>query len=286
VTYQALARAAAARLVAAGLAPEAARLDAAVLARALSGWDAARWLTDQRHSCSAAFAGAYEAWIERRAAHEPVAYITGRREFAGRDFLVTPDVLIPRPDTEVLVEAAIAKVAAHEGRAPLVVDVGTGSGCVALSIAAECPDARVIGTDTSPAALAVARQNALALGLGDRVEFRHGSMLAGLADRPDLIVSNPPYVRETDRADLPPDVVDFEPAVALFSGPDGLDAIRLLVRTAAGALAPNGSLLFEIGFDQQPPVLELLRESAGLAVESVLADIEARPRVVVARRSA
>ncbi|HUF46555.1 MAG TPA: peptide chain release factor N(5)-glutamine methyltransferase, partial [Vicinamibacterales bacterium] len=247
------------------------------------GWDAARWLTDARSESSPGFADAYAARIARRAAYEPVAYITGHREFAGRDFLVTPAVLIPRPDTEVLVDAAIARTRACDRPAPLVVDVGTGSGCVAISLAAECPTARVVATDVSPDAIEVARRNAAAIGVSDRVAFRQGSMLAGLADAPDLIVSNPPYIRDADRSTLPPDVAHYEPALALDGGPDGLDAIRLLIASAA-ALAPGGWLLFEMAFDQETDVRALVASSALEAVD-VLPDIEARPRVMVARRT-
>jgi release factor glutamine methyltransferase len=282
-TIQQCAAEAARRLDRAGFDAEPARRDVAVQARALLGWDQARWLADQRTGAPADFADRLAAWTGRRARHEPVAYITGEREFYGRTFLVTAAVLIPRPDTETLVDEALACL---DGMAPdaLVADAGTGSGCLAATLAAERPSIRVLATDISPAALEVARENARRLGLSDRIQFREGSLLAGAADPIDLIVSNPPYVREGERKTLPAEVVEFEPPAALFAGADGLDVIRRLVHEAGRSLSPRGRLVVEIGHDQAEAVRALIDGTHGLVTLRVVADIESRPRVIVAGR--
>jgi release factor glutamine methyltransferase len=267
----------------AGFSADAARLDAGVLARALLGWDQARWLADGREAAPAGFAARLEAWVARRARREPVAYIAGRLEFYGRTFLVSPAVLIPRPDTETLVEAALACLDRMAAGA-LVADVGTGSGCLAVTLAAERPSIRVVATDISAAALDVARENARCLRVSDRIQFREGPLLAGAATPVDLIVSNPPYVREVERETLPADVVAFEPHGALFAGADGLDVIRLLADEASRSLSPGGRLAVEIGHDQADAVRALIDATAGLATQAVVTDIESRPRVVVAAR--
>jgi release factor glutamine methyltransferase len=188
---------------------------------------------------------------------EPVAYLLGRREFHGLDFRVTPDVLIPRPETETLVDVALEKLDATPGRK--VLDLGTGSGCVAVSIAHERPFAHVTAVDLSAAALDVARSNATTL--GQTVEFLQGRWFAPLAQkRFDLIVSNPPYVAAGDphlnRGDL-----RFEPTTALISGPDGLNDIRVIVGDAAEHLLPGGWLLFEHGYDQAESCRDLLAKA-------------------------
>jgi release factor glutamine methyltransferase len=276
-------REAARRLERAGFSADAARLDAGVLARALLGWDQARWLADGREAAPAGFAAGLEAWVARRARREPVAYITGRHEFYGRTFLVSPAVLIPRPDTETLVEAALVCLDRMAAGA-LVADVGTGSGCLAVTLAAERPAIRVLATDISAPALDVARENARRLGVSDRIQFREGPLLAGAAAPVDLIVSNPPYVREVERETLPADVVAFEPHDALFAGADGLDVIRLLADEASRSLSPGGRLAIEIGHGQADAVRALIDATAGLATQAVVTDIESRPRVVVAAR--
>ena len=209
----------------AGFEQAEARRDVSVLARHLLGWNLADWAARSRQDAPTGLAEKLNAHARRRATHEPVAYITGVREFYGREFVVSPAVLIPRPETEGLIERALPV----EGT---VVDVGTGSGCVAITLALACPRARVIATDVSTDALAIARENASRLGA--RVEFLQASLVP--ADlKPDVIVSNPPYVPERDRASLSIDVRDFEPAGALFAGPDGLDVIRALVPAARRA---------------------------------------------------
>lgn len=203
---------------------------------------------------------AFESLLQRRLAHEPVAYITGTRAFWTLDLAVTPDVLIPRPDSETLIEAAIA----HFGdRAPeTILDLGTGSGALLLAALDQWPDARGLGVDRSPGALAVARGNAGALGFGGRATFMEGDWADAIGARFDLILCNPPYV-ETG-AILPPQVADHEPASALFAGADGLDDYRRLIPQLSRLLAPRGFAAMEIGADQGAPVSALVR-AHGLA---------------------
>lgn len=273
------------RLTTAGIAPDEAARDAALLARHALGWDLARLLAAGRDPAPPDFPARYEALVARRAAREPVAYIRGVQEFYGREFLVSRAVLIPRPETEQLVEAALA-VLRRPGapRAPEVVDVGTGSGCVAITLALEAPMARVSGTDISAAALAVAAANAARLGAAARVTWRHGAYLADVLGAVDLIVSNPPYVAETERAGLPPEVVGYEPDAALFAGADGLEVIRAIVSVAADRLRPGGHLVLEIGAGQAGAVAALVGAAPPLALARLDEDLRGVPRVAVIRK--
>jgi release factor glutamine methyltransferase len=257
--------------------------DVGVLARAWLGWDLARWLSDQLLPAPAGFTEGLAAWVARRAAREPVAYIVGRREFYGRTYRVTPDVLIPRPETELIVDAALGAIAARPGEAGVdILDVGTGSGCLAITLALECPGARLAATDISAGALEVAAGNARAHGVVGRIAFRHEALVGGRARAYDLIVSNPPYVAEADRASLPADVREFEPAAALFGGPDGLEVIRALLPEAARALRPGGVVIMEIGHGQAAALARLI-EPAGLVWVETRADLSGTPRVITAR---
>jgi release factor glutamine methyltransferase len=278
------------QLTAAGRDERESRLDAALLARWHLGWPMARWLVNLGENVPADFAAALAPLIARRARAEPIAYLTGEREFFGRAFRVTPDVLIPRPETELVVEEALTCVAnvrpdRARPRPPLVVDVGTGSGCIAITIALEQPSVRAVATDISEAALAVAMDNARRLDTADRVTFRHGPLLAGWHEPVDVIVSNPPYVAVTDRGALPDDVVRYEPATALFGGEDGLDVMRALIPAAAAALVPGGWLVMEMGLGQADNVQRLIRDAPGLDLVRLRADLQRILRVVVARRS-
>lgn len=226
---------------------------------------------------------------ERGSERVPVALLTGRREFWSLPLRVTRDVLVPRPDTETLVAAALARIPDRDAEAA-VLDVGTGSGAIALAIASERSKARVTATDISAAALAVARENAEALALADRVRFLEGSLfepfaIAGGLDggaRFDLIVSNPPYVAERDRATLPPEL-RHEPASALFAGADGTEVLRAIAAQAGALLNPGGSVLLELDPRQADAVQGWLRD-AGLASIEVHRDAAGRQRVVSARR--
>ena len=221
--------------------------------------------------------------IRRRAAAEPVAYLVGHREFFGRKFAVTHDVLVPRPATETLVMEALE--AGKQVENPAVLDLCTGSGCVAVAVAAGLRDARVTATDLSDDALAVAAGNARAHGVEDRLTFAGGDLFAAVpaGDTFDLVLANPPYVRDDEWAGLPPDVRDHEPKLALLSGPDGLALARRLVAEAPARLNPGGSLMIEVAGPQTPAVEALMRD-AGLTDVRAVKDADGIPRVVIGRR--
>ncbi|HOI11202.1 MAG TPA: peptide chain release factor N(5)-glutamine methyltransferase, partial [Myxococcota bacterium] len=191
--------------------------------------------------------------IRRRGRGEPIAYIRGRRDFFGLEIAVSPAVLIPRPETETLVDAAIGWVRDRGVAAPVIVDVGTGSGAIACALAANLPDARIVATDVSTDALAVAARNVATHGLADRVRLVACDLLSGLDDgnAPDLVVSNPPYVAESDRPLMDDGVLRFEPHGALFSGADGTDATFALIDSARARLRPGGALIVEVGTPAQ-----------------------------------
>jgi len=221
----------------------------------------------------------FEAAIAARAARKPLSQIIGRRLFWSRSFRVTADTLDPRPETEILVAEALA--------APFssVLDIGTGTGCILLTLLAERPDATGTGTDISAPALAVAQENAATLGLSARAAFRRANWLEGVPGRFDLIVSNPPYIAAAEMAALAPEVRDHEPYGALTDGGDGLTAYRAIARQAPAALLPGGRLLVEIGPSQGQAVAALFA-AAGLADIRILPDLDGRDRVVAARRPA
>ena len=281
-------RAASRALGEAGWDPSSAWLDAEVLARAILRWNLTDWLSRQDEGAGDAFRIAFDTAVARRLRHEPVAYITGEREFYGRPFRVSPAVLIPRPETELVVDeglAALAERVATSTAHPRIIDVGTGSGILAVTLALESPASSVAATDVSPAALAVAADNVTRFDVGDRVELRHSALVGGEAEGAfDLVVSNPPYVAECDRPGLMPDVRDYEPAVALFGGPDGLDVIRDLIPAAAQALRPGGWLVMELGAGQAARVAHLLERENTLALVRIANDLAGIPRVLVARQ--
>ncbi|MBW6505602.1 MAG: peptide chain release factor N(5)-glutamine methyltransferase [Rhodobacteraceae bacterium] len=269
-------RAAIPRLGAAGV-PDPARDARRLLAHALR-ISPDRLTLELSRLLSAAEALAFEAAIAARAARQPVSQITGTRAFWGREFRVTRATLDPRPETETLVAEALA---APFGR---LLDLGTGTGCILLSCLAERPGATGIGIDASSGALAVARENAARLGLADRAELRLGDWFADVSERFDLIVSNPPYIAEAEMAALAPEVRDWEPALALCPGGDGLGAYRSIAAGAFAHLTPGGRLLLEIGPTQAAAVVALLAD-AGLPGARVLPDLDGRDRVVSARRA-
>ena len=222
--------------------------------------------------------------VARRARGEPLQYITGRQEFYGLDFEVTPDVLIPRPETELLVEAALELL--RDTRAPRLCDVGTGTGCISITLLYERRDARAVALDISPAALAVAARNAARHGVAARLQLTVSDCFAALApttERFDMILSNPPYVAEADLAGLQREVREFEPRVALTPGGDGLAVIRRLLADAPQYLAPGGQLLFEIGFNQHEAVAQLIDKSVWTLLD-IRQDLQGIPRTVALRR--
>jgi release factor glutamine methyltransferase len=267
----------------AGIDRDEAALDTEVLARHVLGWDRARLIASWREPAPAGFIEDFARLVARRAAREPVSYITARREFWGLEFEVTPDVLIPRPETELVVEAALRF--SREVRLPAcVIDVGTGSGCIAIALARELPLSRVVATDVSPAALAVARRNAARLGVEHRLTLIDGDLLEGTPEAADLIVSNPPYVPAADAPTLQPEVGRYEPPVALFGGDgDGLDVVRHLLAGASTRVAPGGCLIIEFGFGQAP-ALRLAAQGAGWEMAEMIPDLQGIPRVAVLRR--
>ena len=218
--------------------------DAEVLARHALGWDAATYVARRREPPPDGFDARFSPLVRRRLTREPVSQIVGHREFWGLEFEVTRDVLTPRPETELVVQAALGACSAGDGHAGsaegpagprVVVDIGTGSGCIAVALAAALPDARFIASDASLAALAVARRNAARHGVGRRIAFRHTSVIPPENDI-DMVVSNPPYIPLRDRDTLPPEVRDHEPALALFGGEDGLAFYRQLFENLIGGL--------------------------------------------------
>ncbi|MBO9717051.1 MAG: peptide chain release factor N(5)-glutamine methyltransferase [Pseudoxanthomonas sp.] len=252
-----------------------------LLAHAL-GRDRAWLFAHATDPVAAESAAAFRALVERRATGEPVAYLTGHRGFWTLDLKVTPDTLIPRPETELLVELALARI--EPGMPARVADLGTGSGAIALAIASERPLAAVVATDVAKATLAVAVANAQALGL-DNVWFRRGDWDQALGgDRFDLIASNPPYVAEGD-PHLEQGDLRHEPPRALSSGADGLDAIRTIVSAAPRHLVPGGWLLLEHGLEQGAAVRALLAQ-AGMVDVQTARDLEHRDRVTLGRMPA
>jgi release factor glutamine methyltransferase len=255
------------------------RADAELLLAHVLGRDRGWLFAHADDPCAADDAARFDALLARRAAGEPVAYLTGRRGFWTLELDVGPGVLVPRPETEGLVEFALARIARDAPAA--VLDLGTGSGAIALALAHERPRARVDAVDASADALAIARANAARLGLS-RIAFHHGDWFAPVAGRRfDLVLSNPPYIADDD-PHLAQGDLRFEPRGALASGPDGLDAIRRIVAAAPAHLAPGGHVAIEHGFAQGAPVRALL-EAAGLREAASIRDLAGHERITHAR---
>ncbi len=232
----------------------------------------------------------FRALVKEAATGRPIAYLTGVKEFFSLPFEVTPDVLIPRPETEVLVERTIDLVRKNGPPTASVLDLGTGSGCIAISLARHLPQARVFASDISPPALEIARRNAARHGVAERIEFRHGNLFEpwrapgvnGQTPAFDIVVCNPPYIRTGDAA-LARNVRDFEPHLALFAGADGLEVLRPLVADAGRWLTPGGHLLLEVAYDQAPAVRDLLASRDWQAI-ATYRDPAGHERVVHARQ--
>ena len=223
----------------------------------------------------------YQSLIMRRLQHEPVQYILGKQEFYGLDFQVTPAVLIPRPETEHLVEAVLKLLPADQPQA--IADIGTGSGAIAIALAAHIPLAKITALDISLEALAVAEMNARRHNVASRIKFVQSDLFEALSGEPatfDAVVSNPPYVAEADRCTLAPEVRDYEPAAALFAGKTGLDVYRRLIPQARIALKAGGLLALEIGQGQRDAIEALLQGWEGI---SFVKDLHQIPRVALAR---
>ena len=258
------------------------RHEARLLLEAASGLSPTAQLSERHAALNAATARRFRELIARRAAQEPVSRILGRREFWSLGFAVTPDTLDPRPDTETVVEAVLA--AKPDRTAPLrILDLGTGTGCIALALLHEYRHALAVAVDRSPAAIAVARGNAVALGLADRFLPLAGDWTAALRGHFDVIASNPPYVPAGDIDGLAPEVRCHDPHAALDGGGDGLDAYRALAPLAARHIAPGGVVVLEVGFGQAEAVAALL-SAADLRISEIRADLAGIPRCVVAGR--
>jgi release factor glutamine methyltransferase len=225
---------------------------------------------------------AYQSLIERRLQHEPIQYITGQQEFYGLNFHVTPAVLIPRPETEHLVEAVLKLLPSNQSLK--LADIGTGSGAIAIALAAHLPHAAITALDISLDALAIATTNARENNVADRLRFLQSDLLNAVSqeEKFDAVVSNPPYIPEMDRGSLHPQVRNHEPATALFAGEAGLDIYRRLIPQAHKALKQNGLLALEIGHGQQDALAELL---SGWQTVSFIDDLQQIPRVALARKS-
>ncbi len=248
---------------------EEARFDAEVMLAEAMGWDRARLVAEPEAELPPAAGRSFAEMVRRRLRREPVAYILGRKGFRGIELAVDPRVLVPRPETELLVELALELVPRR------MLDVGTGSGAIALAVATELPEGEVVATDTSPAALEVARANAERLGLTARVEFHEGTLPPGEAEF-DLVLANLPYVSEAEWPSLEPEVTEWEPREALLAGPDGLDAIRAFCE--AEPLANRVAL--EVGASQAEAVSELMRD-AGFGEIEVRKDLAGIDRIVI-----
>lgn len=257
---------------------DSAEIDARLLLSAAADLDRASILSAPETLLTQAQETRLADMTRRRAAHEPMAYILGAREFRSMEFLTPPGVLIPRPDTETLVEAAL-EAAPH---ARSIVDLGVGTGCILLSLLAAMPEADGWGVDLNPAALEASARNAHKLGLAQRAHFVASDWGGALERRFDLLVSNPPYIATSEVETLAPDVRAYEPRLALDGGEDGLSAYRILAPQAVRLLNPGGVAAFEIGWDQSAAVARLLTE-AGLREVQTRQDMAGRDRVVLGK---
>jgi release factor glutamine methyltransferase len=269
----------AARLAAVGI--ESARSEAWMLLAAATGRGRAALVAGAPETVSAEQQVRLDELVRRRLAREPVAYILGEKEFWSLRFEVGPAVLIPRPETETVVEAVLAQLP-DRNRPLRLLDLGVGSGCLLLALLSELPEATGLGVDDSSAALALARHNAERLGLAARTEFRQGRWGAGLRERFDVIASNPPYVAEREWDGLQPEIRQFEPKAALVAGPDGLAAYRALAPECARLLAQGGLCALEIGFAQGDAIAALLA-AEGLIVVERRRDLTGIERCLIAR---
>ncbi|MGH9938100.1 MAG: peptide chain release factor N(5)-glutamine methyltransferase [Blastocatellia bacterium] len=260
-------------------------LDAQTLLAEALGKDRTYLIINFKERLSEDVLSKFRAMIRRRAAGEPLQHITGRQAFFGLDFEVTPDVLIPRPETEMIVEETIRIVQQNRIGVPLIVDVGAGSGCIAVALARELGDARVIASDISLAALRVARRNAARHGLEDRVGFVTSDLLDAFAekDSADFILSNPPYVSDAEIPSLQREVRDWEPRMALTDSNDGLSFYRRLLKDAPLRLKPGGRLICEMGYTQSEKISAMIDREIWVEAR-LLDDLQGIPRTIVLRK--
>jgi release factor glutamine methyltransferase len=270
-----------ARLVAAGIQAAEAAVDVDLYARTILGWDKATLLSNLRETAPRALEPRLSEWLARRERREPTAYIVGTREFWGREFLVTPAVLVPRPETEFIVEEGIDLIRGLP--APRVADVGTGSGILAVTFAAELPAASVVATDVSNDALDIARRNATRLGVQGRIAFVNTSYLDSIDGVFDLIVANPPYVRDGDKIALSRDV-RHEPDVALFGGADGLRDVAGVLDAAVEKVKAGGWFVMEFGYGQEEDVRRLIDARPALRLDHIRDDLQGIARTAIVEK--
>lgn len=260
------------------------RLDAELLLMHGLKIDRLRLWTDPDHELTEEEAARFAEQVERRKRGEPIAYIIGHKEFWSLSFEVGREVLIPRPETECLIEELL-RFYRTPGEGLRILDIGTGSGAIAVALARELPAARVVATDISAGALSVARKNALAHGVAGRIDFFQGDLFDAVSGTFDLICSNPPYIPDLEYRLLPAGIRDFEPRGALIAGPDGMDFYRRIIREGANRLKTGGRLFLEIGDGQGERVAALLREEPGYDALSLRDDYGGVARVASARKS-
>jgi release factor glutamine methyltransferase len=271
-----------------------ARLDAEVLLRFILGKDRAWLLTHADEPLDEDQRNLFEKAVDRRAKREPLQYIIGRQEFWGLDFIVGPDVLIPRPETELVVETAL-KITEHGSRSTesntpfTIVDLCTGSGCIAVSLAHEIRNARFFALDSSGKALAIARENARKHGVSERIRFLAGDLFQPLEEldvrgQVDIVTANPPYIRSGDLRGLQPEVRDFEPEVALIAGPGGKELHQEIIDRAPAFLKRHGALIMEMGEGQAEGLIEIMNENGKYTAPEILKDLAGMDRVIVAKK--
>jgi release factor glutamine methyltransferase len=265
-----------------------ARLDAEVLLAHIIRKDRVWLITHRDDALDQKNQREFDEALRRRTQREPLQYIIGNQEFWGLEFKVTPDVLIPRPETELIIEAALA-IVQDRNRQLRIIDLCTGSGCIAVSLAKELTSAHVIATDVSERALAVARENARNHGVADRIRYLEGDLFGPLEEldlrgRVDIMASNPPYVRAGDLAALQPEVKDHEPQMALIAGPEGTEIAKRIIRTAPEYLKKNGALIMEMGLGQAEALTRMAEETGAYGKPGILKDLAGIERVIVAKK--
>lgn len=258
---------------------QSASLDARLLLLHVLDISNEQWIASPDVRMNAEQSATYENLVTRRVAREPIAHITGRREFWSLDFKVTNATLDPRPDSEAVIEAILQRIS-DKSAAISILDLGTGTGCLLLTLLKELPNAKGLGVDLSREAMSVAQENALSLGLSARVQFQHGNWCEGLSGTFDIIVSNPPYIPTTSIKSLAPEVAQYEPKLALDGGVDGLDCYRHIIAALPALLNAKGIAAFEVGAGQIQPVAEIASQN-GLQLEGMRKDMQGIPRCLL-----
>ncbi len=272
------------QLMTSGLPSSEAKLDAEVLARHVLGWNRTQYLTYRTRAASPTFVEKFSAFLDRRSRREPVSQILGYREFWGLRFVVSKAVLTPRPETEFLVEEVIT-IAAHQNASDVTIfEIGTGSGCISISLAKELPQARIIATDVSEDALMMASKNSSAHHTEEKISWLQTPYLENVQGPANFIVSNPPYIPESVASQLLPEVRNHEPKIALYGGKDGLDFIRKLLDLSSHRLVQGGHLLFEFGLGQEAAINKIAATHPQLSILKIRRDYQNIPRIAIIKR--